>query len=190
MAVPTYSLQTVRDVIFTTDTITSSMPKQGITSFQNSFQTLSDTSGLFKIEAESIIITQKPGSVWPLVNSNLINPALNDTDYFMQITIPNALRPIEIGNLNKSNVLTIVDLRELYDSVSPQKITFADFRPVVYRFYSPSPNAYFNSFNSSFTSMEMQLTNSLDVDHPILKYAHFKIHCHITGLSYALSSRN
>jgi hypothetical protein len=185
----TYSLKTARDVIFTTETISTSLPQQNITSFQNSFQTLSQTKNLFKIQAREIILTQKPGSTWPLINTNLVNPALNDTDYFLQITIPNVLRPLEVGNSNKSQVFTIIDLRELFDSNSPQKITFADFKPIVYRFYQPTPEAYFNDFNASYSTMDVQFTNSINVDHPILKYVHIKLKCHIEGLEYALAHK-
>jgi len=181
----TYSLQTVRDVIFTTVTTKETDPRQGISSYKNTFETLSQTRDLFKIQAREIILTQKKDSVWPLVNSNLVNPALRGTDYFMQITIPNALRPLEIGDLRKSNVFTIIDLRELYDSNAPQKITFEDFVPIVYRFYQPTPEAYFTDYGSSYSSMDMQFTNSADVDHPILQYADLQIKCHIVGLNFA-----
>jgi outer membrane receptor protein involved in Fe transport len=123
----TYALQTARDVIFTTETIAIKQGTQGITSYQNTFETLSQTKSLFKIQLLDIILTKKPGTIWPLVNSNMINPNLNGTDYFLQITIPNALRPMEIGDLNKSNIFAIIDLREMYDSNAPQTKTFADF---------------------------------------------------------------
>jgi hypothetical protein len=188
MSTTTYSLQTVRDIILTTDTTTSSQPGQYVTSFQNTFQTLSNTNQLFRLEARSIILTRKPGSVWPLVNANMIDPYLDDTDYFLQITIPNALRPLEMGNLDKSNVFCVIDLRELYDTTTPLHITFADFRPIVYRFYNPSPEAFFSDFSASYSSLEVQFTNSKDVDHVILDYATLQIACHIEGLNYALSS--
>lgn len=183
----TYALQTARDVIFTTETIAIQQRGQNITSFQNTFETLSQTKSLFKMQLLDIILTRKAGSVWPLVNANLIDPALEDTDYFLQVTIPNAMRPMEIGDQNKSNIFAIIDLRELYDSNAPQTKTFADFRPIVYRFYDPPPTAYFNSFENSYTTMDMQLTNSLNVDHPILQYANIKLKCHVEGVNYALS---
>lgn len=187
----TYALQTARDVIFTTETIAITQGPQGgihgITSYQNTFETLSQTKSLFKIQLLEVILTRKPNTIWPLINSNLINPNCHGTDYFLQITIPNALRPMEIGDLNKSNIFAIIDLRELYDSNAPQTKTFADFVPIIYRFYDPPPTAFFNSFESSFTTMDLQLTNSLNLDHPILQYANFKFKCHVEGVNYALS---
>lgn len=190
MSTSTYSLQTSRDVIISTEIPNSYQSYDKVTTFQNVFQTLSNTNNLYRIIAKSIIMTRKPGSVWPLINSNLENSALHDTDYFMQVTIPNALRPLEIGNLNKSNVFIIIDLRELFDSYTPLKVTFADFRPIVYRFYQPAPEAYFADFTSSYSAMDVQFTNSLNVDHPILAYANFKIQCHIESINYALSSHH
>jgi hypothetical protein len=147
---------------------------------------LSDTEGLFRIQASYIVITQKAGSVWPLVNANLVNPLLKGTDYFMQITIPNTLKPVEIGDSNKSPVFTLFDLREIYNSFAPQTVTFQDFVPIIYRFYDPPPQAYFDSFEKNYTTMQVQFTNSLDQDHPLLTYADIQLQCHVEGLDYAL----
>jgi hypothetical protein len=179
----TYVLGTSRDIILTTRNVTKTPAGPNKSYYSQNYQTLSDCSGLFRLKAKEIILTQIPGTVWPLSSAIMDNPLLNNSDYIIQVSIPNCLAPTEIGDGSKDNLFFAFDLREMYEGTT--NATWTSFKPTLYRFYAPAPTARFWSQREHYTTFQVQIANTLNQDHPILKYAYIDIKCEVQSLAYA-----